>query len=74
MLEGLKPPTAKRSCKVGNVAATLSDKDKKILLDAVEDKETWPIKALSRALNERGVQLSDSPLTNHRSKTCACFG
>lgn len=74
MLEGLKPPTAKRSCKVGNIAASLSEKDRTILLQAVEDKDNWPIKALSRALSERGVLLSDSPLTNHRSKSCACFG
>jgi len=74
MLEGMTPPTQKRSCKVGAVALTLSDKDKDILLKAVADKDTWPIKALSRALSERGIKLSDSPLTNHRAKACACFG
>jgi hypothetical protein len=73
MLEGLTPPSAKRSCKVGTVSATLSDKDKDILLKAVADADTWPVKALSRALSERGIQLSDSPLSNHRSKTCACY-
>lgn len=73
MLEGLTPPAAKRSCKVATVAATLSDKDKEILLKAIADTDSWPIKSLSRALNERGIQLSDSPLTNHRAKACVCF-
>jgi hypothetical protein len=72
MLEGLKPPTQLRSCKVGSIATTLNDSDRAILLDAVMNPE-WPIKGLSRALQERGVILSDSPLTNHRKKTCACF-
>jgi hypothetical protein len=72
MLEGLTPPSAKRSCKVANVASTLSDKDREILLKAVSDSENWPIKSLSRALGERGIQLSDTPLANHRAKACAC--
>lgn len=74
MLEGLKPPSSLRSCKVGNIAATLTDKDRDILLTAIADRDTWPIKSLSKALRERGIELSDSPLTNHRAKACACFG
>ena len=73
MLEDLKPPTAKRSCKVGVIAATLTDKDKEILFSAIADAENWPIKALSRALGERGLIISDSPLNNHRAKACVCF-
>jgi hypothetical protein len=74
MLEGLTPPSAKRSCKVASVAATLSDKDKDILFKAISDPDNWPIKSLSRALGERGIQLSDTPLTSHRAKACVCFG
>lgn len=74
MLEGLKPPSSLRSCKVGNIAATLTDKDRDILLNAIADRDTWSIKSLSKALRERGIELSDSPLTNHRAKACACFG
>lgn len=73
MLEGLTPPIAKRSCKVAAVASTLSDKDRDILFTAIADSDNWPIKSLSRALGERGIQLSDTPLTNHRAKACVCF-
>ena len=74
MLEGLTPPKPNaRTCKVGDVAATLSDADKDILLKAVMDKDNWPVKTLSRALGERGLQISDSPIYNHRNKSCACF-
>ena len=74
MLEGMTPPNGKtQSCKVRTVAALLDESDKKILYNAVEDADTWPIKTLMRALNERGIQISDSPLTNHRAKTCACY-
>jgi hypothetical protein len=73
MLEGLTPPIAKRNCKVAAVASTLSDKDREILFTAIADSDNWPIKSLSRALGERGIQLSDTPLTNHRAKACVCF-
>jgi hypothetical protein len=71
MLEDLTPPSAKRTCKVGTVLEGLSDKDKAILLKAIYSPE-WTIKGLSRALIARGIQLSESPLTTHRNKSCAC--
>lgn len=73
MLEDLLPPSIKRSCKVALVVETMTDKDKDILLSAILDRESWPIKSLSRELVKRGIQLSDTPLSNHRSKACACF-
>ena len=74
MLEGLKPPTKIHgSCKVGVVAKTLDEKDKDILFTAVANQKDWPVKALVKALSERGIQISDSPIYNHRAKTCACF-
>jgi hypothetical protein len=74
MLEGLQPPKKNRgSCKVGTIVKTLEDKDKKILLEAVANAQLWPIKTLVKALSERGLEISDSPLYNHRAKTCACF-
>jgi hypothetical protein len=72
MLEDLKPPGTYRSCKVDAVMATLTDTDKAILAKAIGNPE-WPIAALSRAILERGIQLSGTPLTNHRNKACACF-
>jgi hypothetical protein len=74
MLEGLTPPKRNTTgCKVGAIAATLTEADKEILLTAVTDKENWPVKTLSKALAERGIQISDSPIYNHRSRACACF-
>jgi hypothetical protein len=74
MLENLTPPAPnKSSCKIGLIAEGLSESDKKILLDAVADQERWPVKTLSKALSERGLQVSDSPIYNHRAKTCACY-
>jgi hypothetical protein len=74
MLEGLTPPSKTRgSCKVAMVTATLAEADKKILLEAIANTTAWPIKSLARALNERGLQISESPLSNHRAKSCVCF-
>lgn len=74
MLEGLKPPPKNPgNCKVGSIASSLSDSDKKILLDAVADGDLWPVKTLSKALSDKGIQISDTPIYNHRAKTCACF-
>ena len=74
MLEDLKPPVKhKGTCKVAIIAEGLSDSDKTILLNAVADAGTWPIKTLSKALADKNINISDSPLTNHRNKTCVCF-
>lgn len=73
VLEDLKLPANNTSCKVASISESLSDADKKILMDAVADSATWPIKTLRKALNARGLEISDTPLTNHRAKSCACF-
>lgn len=74
MLEGLTPPSAmKGTCKVASIAEGLSESDKAILMQAIEDKNSWPIKTLARALSERGLNISDTPLTSHRAKSCVCF-
>jgi hypothetical protein len=74
MLENLKPPTSFRgSCKVGAVLETLSTTDQEILTAAIFDTANWPVKTLSRALAENGLQISDTPITSHRFKNCACF-
>jgi hypothetical protein len=74
MLENLTPPSPfKGSCKVGQIMLTLSATDQEILTAAIFDTANWPIKTLAKALNERGLQISDTPLTSHRFKNCACF-
>lgn len=74
MLENLTPPVRNQgSCKVATISKDLSEQDREILLAAVSNAESWPVKTLARALNERGIQLSDTPISNHRAKSCACF-
>jgi hypothetical protein len=74
MLEDLRPPSKNSgSCKVAAVIETLSDADAKILLGAIADRENWPIKTLSKALQAKGLRISDTPLTSHRAQTCICY-
>lgn len=74
MLENLRPPEKfKGSCKVATEAQKLSESDQKILFDAVADRESWPVKTLARELSNLGIQISDSPITSHRAKSCACY-
>jgi hypothetical protein len=74
MLENLTPPVKnKGSCKVATVVASMSEADRTILLNAVDDTESWPVKTLSKELSSLGVLISDSPIYNHRSKSCACY-
>ena len=72
MLENLQiPQSTMRNCKVAAIATTLDAKDKAILLEAIANP-AWAIKTLARELSKLGIHLSDTPLTNHRKKTCAC--
>lgn len=73
MLEGLTPPNRQITCKVATVADSLEPSDKEILLTAVLDSSNWPVKTLVRALNQRGLQISDTPIIAHRFKNCVCF-
>lgn len=74
MLEDLTPPSKhKGTCRVAAVVETLSDKDSEILFAAIADKENWPIKTLSKALQAKGLRISDTPLTSHRAQTCVCY-
>jgi len=72
MLENLKPDIRRGTCKVADVAATLADKDREILLTAVVSPE-WSGKGLARALKGRGIEISDTTILRHRAKECACY-
>ena len=72
MLEDLKPPVRKYNCKVAVIAATLDEKDSKILIDAVNNPE-WQFKSLQNALADKGLLLVDTAIAKHRRKQCACF-
>lgn len=72
MLEDLTPPTRTYSCKVATTAATLDEKDSKILLDAVDNPE-WQFKSLSNALADKGLTIVDTAIARHRRRQCGCF-
>jgi hypothetical protein len=73
MLQDLTPPVRKFNCKVRTVILALDDKDSKILEQAMVSVDVWPAKTLSVELKRRGLLLSDSAISNHRKKSCACF-
>ena len=72
MLEDLKPQGYSPPCKVRELAEKLEEKDAKILMEAVEDVETWGASGLKNALNKRGLQISDKPIQRHRDGRCDC--
>jgi uncharacterized protein (DUF1778 family) len=72
VLENLRPRAKEKTCKVKSIALRLDESDAKILLDAADDP-TWSGKALSRALKDRGLEISDTTLLRHRDKTCPCY-
>jgi hypothetical protein len=58
-------------CKVRAVAETLDEKDRDVLLEAV-DSPKWGLQTLSNELAKRGLTLGRWSLENHRKKTCSC--
>ena len=74
MLEGLAPPKNRSVyCRIADLAAEMSDTDKKIFMTAIEDKEAWSANSLSTALRQRGVSVADTTIAKHRNRACACF-
>jgi hypothetical protein len=71
MLEDLTPPARQTPCRVREVLETLEPKDQEILKKALADP-AWGTKPLSNALRERGLMISDSPITKHRAGRCSC--
>ena len=71
-LDGLTPPIKKLPCRVRSVLAELTDNDRDILTQAINDHETWLAKPLCRALRERGIMLSDDAIYKHRKGLCSC--
>jgi hypothetical protein len=65
MLEGLEPLKNKRLTRIDEVLVDLDDKDKKILLAALDNPD-WSSNGLSLALKQRGISISPSTITRHR--------
>ena len=72
MLEGMTPPKTVWPCAVRTLIESLDASDAKILTDAINDHEAWPSHTLYRALQARGLLLSDNAITRHRTKRCSC--
>jgi hypothetical protein len=72
MLEGLTPATRQYSCKMNTILESLSEADRKILVEALESP-LWNNSALTTALNERGLKLSRYSVDSHTGKQCSCW-
>lgn len=72
LLDGLEPHKKARNCRVRSWLGELEQKDADILASALKSPDLWPAKTLSNALKQRGVLLSDSAITHHRSQACSC--
>ena len=71
MFEGMTPPKDGSKCKVGQMAAKLSDEDQQILNEALSDVR-WSTLGLTKELNARGFIIGDTALRRHRDKVCTC--
>lgn len=75
MLEDLKPLTPERSCKVRTIKRALkaeSENDFNTFCDVIADSGMWPSQTLSKALAQRGIQISGHVITRHRLGECSC--
>lgn len=73
MLENLKPPQRKVTCKVRTIMDGLNELDAEILEAAVMDSAKWKIKTLADELRAFGIVISEKPLTTHRARLCSCW-
>lgn len=73
ILDGLEPVPSLRSCKTRSVLESLAKDDRKILEDALADRQKWSNYALSKALAERGIIIKGDTLGIHRRGECSCL-
>lgn len=72
MLEGLTPPNKNNQCLIGKLYDGLDGEDQKIFDQALKDPR-WSSAALTRALQDRGMDLGETALRKHRDGKCGCF-
>jgi hypothetical protein len=72
LLDGLTPPIKVVPCKVRTLFETLDPSDVEILRQALDDEVTWQARSLQRALADKGIALSDTSISRHRTKVCSC--
>jgi hypothetical protein len=71
LLEGMEPAKKLTTCKIRTYKITLGVNDQMILIDALANP-VWTNAALSRALTDRGLVVSDKTIKAHREKRCSC--
>lgn len=71
MLENLTPPKRMNPCRVRELMNKLDKKDQENLAAALANSD-WTHKGLARELTERGLAISDTPITKHRKGLCSC--
>lgn len=71
MFEDLVPPSIEKSCSVFKEMKTLTDKDLKLFLEALDDPR-WTHKGLTEAVISRGFKTNEKALRAHRKKECLC--
>jgi hypothetical protein len=72
MLENIAPQSRQYPCKINTILQNLEEKDKKILIEALESP-LWNNSALTTALNERGLKISRYSVDSHARKRCSCW-
>lgn len=58
---------------MGRIIDSLDEKDQDILGKALLATNVWSAKALARELTNRGLAITEGPLSLHRSKSCGCY-
>lgn len=71
LLTNLTKPETVLPCKVRTLLATLDDKDKTILTNAIADPN-WPAETLANSLRDFGLHVSATKIRAHRKNVCSC--
>lgn len=71
ILDNLDPPERQSRCVIAKTKLILSDEDKKLFEEAVNN-DKWPASQLSIELGNRGIRVSRFALMDHRKKVCEC--
>jgi len=71
MLENLTPPKRIYPCRVRTVKDQM-ELDDRIRLESALRDENWSAWALHKALQSRGVSITDKSIKRHRDGDCSC--
>lgn len=72
LLDDLKPLNVGKPCKVGQILNSLEPEDAHILDEALRDLQKWSNRALSIALQARGINVVTDTIRSHRLNNCPC--